>query len=224
MKLIFASNNQYKVEEMRSLLGDAFDFQSMNEAGIDLEIPEPHDTLEKNASEKSHAIFRMTGMDCFSEDTGLEVDILNGKPGVKSARYADEGSFDPSTLQPFDKLRAQDSGLRTFEKNMDKLLNELKNKHNRKARFRTIISLIIEGKETQFEGISEGSITWEKSGTKGFGYDPVFLPTGSKKTFAEMELSEKNLFSHRRKATEKMVAFLKDKLNKEKILKSNSKS
>ena len=188
MKLIFATNNDHKVEELRSITGNKFDILTLKEAGIDIDIPEPHDTLEKNASEKSGTIFKMTGTNCFSEDTGLEVESLNGEPGVKSARYAGEG--------------------RSFEKNIDKLLDKLANQTNRKARFRTVISLIIDGNETLFEGIAAGKIIHAKKGSFGFGYDPVFIPDGADKTFAEMTMEEKNQYSHRKKATEKLVAFL----------------
>lgn len=186
--MIFATNNQHKVDEIRHVIGDEFELMTLKEAGIDIDIPEPHDTLEANATEKSQTIYRMTGIDCFSEDTGLEVAALNGEPGVKSARYAGES--------------------RSFDKNIEKLLHKLSNKTDTSARFRTVISLIIDGKETLFEGICAGKIIPEKKGNEGFGYDPVFVPNGSDKTFAEMTLAEKNRFSHRKKATEKLVAFL----------------
>jgi XTP/dITP diphosphohydrolase len=188
MKLIFATNNEHKVDEIRSILGEKFDIISLKEAGINIDIPEPHDTLEANASEKSKVIYELTGTDCFSEDTGLEVYALAGEPGVKSARYAGEG--------------------RSFDANIEKLLSNLAGKPDRQARFRAVISLLIDGKETQFEGICEGSIIEEKRGKGGFGYDPVFVPEGSVKTFAEMGMEEKAIFSHRAKATEKLVAFL----------------
>lgn len=188
MKLIFATNNQHKVEEIRSVVGEKFEILTLKEAGIDIDIPEPHDTLELNAIEKSTVIYQLTNTNCFSEDTGLEVEALNGEPGVKSARYAGEG--------------------RSFEDNIKKLLSRLADKPNHKARFRTVISVIIDGKKTLFEGICEGNIIEEKKGVAGFGYDPVFVPDGSTQTFAEMSLRTKNLFSHRRKATEKLVAFL----------------
>jgi XTP/dITP diphosphohydrolase len=160
----------------------------LKEAGINIDIPEPHDTLEKNASEKSSVIYALTGTSCFSEDTGLEVYSLNGEPGVKSARYAGEG--------------------RSSSDNIIKLLDKLKGKTDRRARFRTVISLIWKGKEYLFEGICEGAIIEEPRGNKGFGYDPVFVPAGSSLSFAEMELEEKNLFSHRKKATDELVLFL----------------
>jgi XTP/dITP diphosphohydrolase len=188
MKLIFATNNENKVAEIRAVTGGKFDIVTLKEAGIDIDIPEPYDTLEENASTKSATIYKMTQTNCFSEDTGLEVESLNGEPGVKSARYAgDEKSFD---------------------KNIDKLLNKLYGQPNRAARFRTVISLIIDAKETLFEGIASGNITESRKGNQGFGYDAVFVPDGADKTFAEMTMDEKNQFSHRKKATEKLVAYL----------------
>lgn len=188
MKLIFATNNHHKIEEMRKIIGKEFDLLTMSEAGIDIDIEEPHETLEANASEKSATIYKMTGISCFSEDTGLEVAALGGEPGVKSARYA-----------------GQD---RSFDRNIEKLLINLADKKDWSARFRTVISLILDGKETFFEGICEGRIIPEKRGNKGFGYDPVFIPDGATKTFAEMSLEEKALYSHRARAAEKLVAFL----------------
>ena len=188
-RLIFATNNQHKVEEIQSAVGDLIEVISLKQAGIDVDIPEPFDSLEENASQKSRTIHEMTGMDCFSEDTGLEVEALNGEPGVKSARYAGEG--------------------KSSENNIDKLLLKLGENQNRKARFRTIISLILEGKEYMFEGICDGHIAKERKGEKGFGYDAVFCPLNSDKSFAEMGLQEKNQFSHRKKAADKMISFLK---------------
>lgn len=188
MKLIFATNNQHKVEEIRAVINDEFELLTLKEAGIDIDIPEPHDTIEANASEKSTTIFRMTGTNCFSEDTGLEVKALNGEPGVKSARYAGDD--------------------RAFDRNIEKLLTNLADKSDRSARFKTVISVIIDGKETLFEGICEGQIITQPRGNQGFGYDPVFMPDGSGKTFAEMSMEEKARYSHRAKATEKLVVFL----------------
>ncbi|MBC7946939.1 MAG: RdgB/HAM1 family non-canonical purine NTP pyrophosphatase [Chitinophagaceae bacterium] len=188
MKLIFATNNAHKVAEINAVIKGDVQVISLEEAGINIDIPEPHDTLELNATEKSKTIYELTKMNCFSEDTGLEVLSLGGEPGIKSARYAGEG--------------------RSFEKNIEKLLHKLENVANRSARFRTVISLIIDGRETLFEGICEGQIIEEKRGTGGFGYDPVFVPNGADKTFGEMTLDEKGLYSHRRKATEKLVVFL----------------
>mgnify|MGYP003555778720 FL=1 len=186
--IIFATNNQNKVEEVRAVLGSRFNIITLKEAGIDIDIPEPHDTLEANASEKSKTIFEITNQNCFSEDTGLEVVALNGEPGVKSARYAGES--------------------RSFDDNIEKLLTKLSASDNKAARFRTVISLILDGKEYLFEGICTGTIIAERKGNNGFGYDPVFVPDGSDKTFAEMDMAGKNKFSHRKKAMEKLINFL----------------
>lgn len=191
MKLIFATNNRHKVEEMQAAIGHAFQLVSLRDAGIDIEIAEPHDTLEANASEKSATIHRLLGVNCFSEDTGLETEALNGEPGVKSARYAGED--------------------RTFQKNIDKLLYNLLGKANRKARFRTVISLVLDNKEYYFEGICPGIIAEKASGGEGFGYDPVFIPDGDTRSFAEMSLKEKELYSHRKKAGDKLVEFLRQR-------------
>ena len=188
MKLIFATNNQHKIDEIRQIVGSSFELLTLKDAGIDIDIPEPYDTLEENASNKSKTIYQLTQTSCFSEDTGLEVAALNGAPGVKSARYAGDD--------------------KSFEKNIDKLLKELENQHDTRARFRTVISFLLDGKEYLFEGICNGSITRKRKGNQGFGYDPVFIPDGSPKTFAEMDMLEKNMFSHRKKATDQLVAFL----------------
>lgn len=190
-KLVFATNNPNKVAEIKKVLGNSFEVISLKDAGIDIDIPEPYETLEENAATKSNTIFTLTGNDCFSEDTGLFVDSLNGEPGVKSARYAGEPASNKA--------------------NIDKLLFNLDKNENRKARFRTVISLIANGKEFQFEGICEGTILPEPVGEKGFGYDAVFMPDGSEKSFAEMEMEEKNIYSHRKKAVAKLVAFLSKK-------------
>ncbi|HEY8387188.1 MAG TPA: RdgB/HAM1 family non-canonical purine NTP pyrophosphatase [Parasegetibacter sp.] len=186
--LIFATNNQHKVDEIRAVVGPGFEMLTLKEAGILVDIPEPHDTLEENAREKSRFIYKMTGKSCFSEDTGLEVEALNGEPGVNSARYAGED--------------------KSFEKNMEKLLKNLEGVTNRKARFRTVISLIRDGVEHQFEGICEGTIARAPSGTGGFGYDPVFIPEGETRSFAEMSAGEKHKISHRTRAVEQLVNFL----------------
>jgi len=188
MKIIFATNNQHKVDEIRSALPENFSIISLKEAGITIDIPEPHDTLQENAAEKARTIHQLTKTNCFSEDTGLEVYSLNNEPGVHSARYAGEE--------------------KSFDKNIEKLLSKLENSSERSARFRTVICLILEGEEYFFEGICKGRIINEKKGEQGFGYDPIFIPTGSGKTFAEMSINEKNLFSHRKKATDKLVVFL----------------
>jgi XTP/dITP diphosphohydrolase len=186
--LVFATNNQHKVDEIRAVTGGLFEIITLKEAGIDIDIPEPHDTLEANASEKSQTIHRLTQQNCFSEDTGLEVTELNGEPGVKSARYAGDG--------------------RDFQKNIDKLLENLQGKTNRAARFRTVISLILNNQEYLFEGICEGHITEQEKGLQGFGYDPVFIPTGAAISFAEMTMAGKNTYSHRKKAVTKLIDFL----------------
>ncbi|NSL90224.1 RdgB/HAM1 family non-canonical purine NTP pyrophosphatase [Chitinophaga solisilvae] len=188
-QLIFATNNENKVKEFRSLLGNQFEIITLQEAGIDIDIPEPHDTLEANAREKSETIHRMTQKNCFAEDTGLEIAALNGAPGVLSARYAGE-----------QKLAAD---------NIARVLQEMEGLTNRSAQFRTVISLILDGREYQFEGISKGHITTAVAGEKGFGYDPIFIPEGATRSFAQMELAEKNQYSHRARAFEKFVSFLK---------------
>lgn len=170
------------------MLGEAFHIITLEEAGIDIDIPEPHATLEENATEKSKTIFEMTGQDCFSEDTGLEVEALHGAPGVISARYAGE-----------QKLAAD---------NIEKVLQEMQGQANRHAQFRTVISLIWKGQEHQFEGICPGVILTEKQGGEGFGYDPIFAPAGAGRSFATMTTTEKNQFSHRAKAVQKLIAWL----------------
>ncbi len=186
--LIFATNNQHKVDEVKSIPGINYKIISLKEAGINIDIPEPYDTLEENASEKSNVIYKLTGKNCFSEDTGLEVETLNGEPGVKSARYAGEG--------------------KSFEKNIEKLLFKMHGLKNRNAQFRAVLSLILNGIEHKFEGICKGTILAYTKGEGGFGYDPVFLPSGAERTFAEMDMEEKNRFSHRKKAMDKLIDFL----------------
>jgi XTP/dITP diphosphohydrolase len=159
MRLIFASNNQHKIEELKAFAGKEIEIVSLKDAVIDIDIPEPHDTLEENASEKSWTIYKLTGNDCFSEDTGLEIETLNGEPGVKSARYSGEA--------------------RSFKDNIEKVLNKLSAETNRNARFRAVISLIVGGYETQFEGICNGKIIDTPQGIEGFGYDPIFIPAFS---------------------------------------------
>jgi len=187
-ELIFATNNENKVKEIKSVVGEKLLVISLKDAGIDKDIPEPHHTLEANATEKSTVIHELTGKNCFSEDTGLEVFALDGEPGVKSARYAGEG--------------------RDFQANIDKLLEKLANQDSRAAQFRTVISLIWEGQEYLFEGICKGRITEIQQGAEGFGYDPIFIPDGAEKTFASMTLAEKNQYSHRKKATTQLIDFL----------------
>lgn len=188
MKLAFATNNQHKLHEISQLLGDSIELLSLNDSGCNEDIPENQDTLEGNASEKSFFIFNRYGINCFADDTGLEIEALNGEPGVYSARYAGEG--------------------KNPENNMDLVLAKLDKIKNRKARFRTVISLVINGHETQFEGIVNGSILEERRGKAGFGYDPIFQPDESQFSFAEMPLDEKNKISHRGRAVQKLVEYL----------------
>ena len=188
--LIFATNNQHKVDEVKSIAYAGYEIISLKEAGINIQIAEPYNTLEENAAEKSSVIYKLTGKDCFSEDTGLEVEALNGEPGVKSARYAD--------------------GEISFKNNLEKLLFKMQKKENRNAQFRAVISLMLNGSEYKFEGICKGIILAYTRGDKGFGYDPLFLPTGATKTFSEMGMEEKNNYSHRKAAIDKMVHFLKE--------------
>lgn len=187
-KFVFATNNAHKLEEVSNILGSKVELLSLKDIGCHDEIPETADTLEGNALQKARYIFERYHTDCFADDTGLEVEALNGAPGVYSARYAGD---------------AHDS-----EKNMRKLLEELKGKENRKAQFRTVFALIIDGKEHLFEGIIKGQIISVRKGNSGFGYDPVFIPDGYTQTFAEMGNSEKNKISHRAIATQKLCNFL----------------
>lgn len=189
MKLIFATNNLYKIKEINKVLKDDFEILTLIEVGITEDIPEPFDTLEENALAKVRFLHQKLNENCFADDTGLEIESLNNEPGVYSARYAGED--------------------KNSENNMQKVLKKLKNKDNRKAQFRTIIALILENKEYLFEGIVKGEILHEKYGKDGFGYDPIFLPDGYKKSFAEISLIEKNKISHRGKAVQKLVDFLK---------------
>ncbi len=186
--IIFATNNQHKADEIRQVLKNNFEIRTLKDAGIHIDIPEPYHSLEENAREKSTVIHSLTGANCFSEDTGLEVAELHGEPGVRSARYAGDDADDT--------------------KNRAKLLQQMRGVANRKAQFRTVISLILEGKEYQFEGICKGTIHEQESGEHGFGYDALFIPEGSKKTFAQMTMEEKSVFSHRRKATDRFISFL----------------
>lgn len=188
MELVFATNNLHKLTEIRELLNERFEVKSLAEIGCYEEIPEDHHSLEENASQKSWYVYNRYGKNCFADDTGLEVEALGGEPGVFSARYAGPGK-DP-------------------DDNINKLLARLAEIKNRKARFRTVISLVAEGKEYLFEGIAEGTILTEKKGSKGFGYDPVFCPDGFTSTFAEMDLNTKNKISHRGMAFEKLVNYL----------------
>lgn len=187
--LVFATNNAHKLEEVRGVEGLNFEILSLKDIGFDGDIPEDHDTLKENAMQKARHIHDRFGMNCFADDTGLEIDALGGKPGVLSARYAGP------------QCNAED--------NIRKVLAELKGKIIRKARFRTVIALILDGQEHYFNGVVEGEILSEKHGDSGFGYDPIFLPACYTHTFAQMDSSLKNKISHRAKATQKLIEFLK---------------
>lgn len=190
MKLIFATQNQHKAKEIQALLPSEFEVLTLNDINITEDIPETSDTLEGNASQKSHYILHHFSMDCFSDDTGLEIPALNNEPGVYSARYAGPA--------------------KNADDNMNLVLSKLKGKRDRSAQFRTVISLMLNGKEHLFEGIVKGRIIEEKRGTDGFGYDPIFVPEDQDKTFAELSMNEKNKMSHRARAFEKMIHFLKN--------------
>lgn len=189
MKICFATNNSKKIEEVKAAFGSDYTIVSLAEIGCNEELPETGDTLDHNAFQKARYVYEKYGVGCFADDTGLEVEALNGAPGVYSGRYAGEPRSD--------------------ERNIEKLLKEMKGESNRKARFRTVIALIDGGKEYAFEGVAEGEILSEKSGSGGFGYDPVFRPMGYEKTFAELSMEEKNRISHRGKAVQALVKFLK---------------
>ena len=188
-KLVFATNNAHKLEEVAAILGDKVELLSLNDIGCQTDIPETAETLEGNALLKSSYIYKNYHLDCFADDTGLEVEALNGAPGVYSARYAGGEGHDAQA-------------------NMLKLLHELDGKENRKAQFRTAISLILDGKEYLFEGVIKGEIIKEKRGDSGFGYDPVFMPKGYDRTFAELGNDIKNQISHRALAVQKLCEFL----------------
>ncbi len=187
-ELIFATNNLHKLSEVQSLIDDKFVIKSLKQIGCNEDIPETAPTLEGNALLKAQYVHDKYGKNCFADDTGLEIEALDGRPGVFSARYATDGH--------------------DFEANIDKVLDELKNSINRKARFRTVIALILDGSVSYFEGIVNGEIISERKGTEGFGYDPIFLPDGYNETFAEIPLSEKNKISHRARAVNQLVSFL----------------
>lgn len=190
-KLVFATNNKHKLEEVSPLIESHFKLLSLADIECFEEIEEPHDTLKDNAFEKARFVFNRYNYNCFADDTGLEIDALNGRPGVYSARFAGENC--------------------TFQDNVNKVLEEMKGKTLRTARFKTIIALIIDGKEYSFEGVVEGEIIEKPSqGKEGFGYDPIFRPLGYSQTFAQMPLEEKNKISHRGLASQKLIAFLKD--------------
>lgn len=203
MKIVFATNNQHKLQEIRDILGSEFEIVSLKDIGCDVDIPETGNTLEENAMQKAQYVYDHYNLSCFADDTGLEVEALNGEPGVHSARYAEGTDHDS-------------------EANMAKLLRNLEGKDNRKARFRTVIALIQKQdvcpcgctsikKVNRFEGIVDGSIATEKHGSAGFGYDPIFVPEGYDKSFAELGESIKNGISHRAKAVAKLAEYLKQK-------------
>lgn len=211
IRIIFATNNDHKVAEIQAAIGSSLEVISLRAAGIDIEIPEPYDTLEANATEKSSTIHRLTGGNCFSEDTGLEVAALNGEPGVNSARYAGEHrSFEDNIEKLLDRLNAIQNNQAPTGNNSAQNQPAATNAPapNRQARFRTVISLIWNSTEHQFEGICNGHILPEVTGKGGFGYDPIFVPDGDTRSFAQMSLEEKNQYSHRRKAADQLVAFL----------------
>ena len=188
MKIIFATNNAHKLSEVQAVLGDGFTLVTPRECGVTEEIPEEQETLEGNASQKSHYLYDRTHQNCFADDTGLEVEALGGAPGVHSARYATDGH--------------------DFAANTRLLLKNMEGVENRRARFRTVISLILNGEEHLFEGVVEGRILDHESGHEGFGFDPLFVPDGSERTFAEMSAEEKNAISHRGRAVRKLAAYL----------------
>ena len=189
LQLLFATNNQHKLREVQEIIGQEFRILSLTDVKLDTDIPETRETIEGNAIQKARFIYELTGMPCFADDTALEIEALEGRPGVYSARYAGEGC--------------------TFDDNIHKILEELSGMENRKACFRCVICLIINGQQYLFEGRIEGVITTERSGTDGFGYDPVFLPDGHRQTFAQMPAYLKNGISHRGRAIDKMVKWLK---------------
>jgi XTP/dITP diphosphohydrolase len=186
--IVFATANPHKVREVNELLGDQYQILSLKDIGCEEDIPETQDTIAGNAQQKARYLKAHYGQDCFAEDTGLEIDALNGAPGVYTARYAGP------------QRNAQD--------NMQLVLEQLADTNNRSARFRTVIALILDGKEYLFEGVAEGNITEQQSGSEGFGYDPIFVPEGYAQTFAELDSAEKNAISHRGKAVEKLAQFL----------------
>ncbi len=188
MELVFCTGNSHKLSEVANILGDDFSFLTLTDIGYYDEIPEPYNTLEENSLAKAQQVYKQTGKDCFAEDTGLFIEALNGEPGVFSARYAGQSS---------DSLR-----------NIEKVLEKLKGHKNRAAYFKTIITLMIKGMIVQFSGQCNGMISERTSGVKGFGYDPIFIPEGSEKSFAEQSPEEKNAVSHRRKAFDAMSKYL----------------
>jgi XTP/dITP diphosphohydrolase len=192
MKICFATNNHKKIEEVKAALGDQIEIVSLEAIGCLEELPETSDTLEHNAFQKARYVKEHYGVDCFADDTGLEVNSLNGEPGVYSGRYAGEPRSD--------------------ERNMDKLLKTLNHQDDRSARFRTVIALILDGNEYQFEGVATGEILIQRTGDGGFGYDPIFRPDGFTRSFAQLTMLEKNQISHRGKAVQSLIDFLSKRL------------
>lgn len=187
MKIVFATNNPHKIQEVNDVLGGSFEIIGLKDIGCTEELPETHETIRENAQEKAQYVFKNYQVDCFSEDSGLEIDALNGEPGVHTAHY---------------------SGSRDADQNIQLVLDKMAGETNRSARFRTVIALILNGREYLFEGVVEGSILTEKRGTGGFGYDPIFVPEGYEHSFAEMASDIKSEISHRAQATREMIAFL----------------
>lgn len=218
MKIVFATNNKNKLKEIREILGDRVEVLSLKDIGCDVDIPETGATLEENALQKAQYIYNHYHMNVFADDTGLEVEALNGAPGIYSARYASMETVETSNTSNASNASSTSSASNPrpashdSEANMARLLRELENESNRKARFRTVIALIMEEegkpKTVLFEGIVEGEIIRERRGGEGFGYDPIFQPTGYDKTFAELGLSIKNTISHRARAVNKLTHYL----------------
>lgn len=189
MQLCFATNNAHKLQEIRAILGDLFELKTLNEIGCKDELPETTDTIEGNSHQKAEYIWEHFGLNCFADDSGLEITALNGAPGVHSAYY---------------------SGTRNHQLNIERVLSELQGQEDRRAQFKTVITLILNGQAWQFEGIVKGNLLHRPQGTEGFGYDPIFVPEGHSRTFAEMSLEEKGQLSHRARAFAKLVNFLEN--------------
>ena len=205
MKIVFATNNGHKLSEIRQILGSRVEVLSLKDIGCDVDIPETGTTLEANALQKAQYVYDHYHIDCFADDTGLEVDALNGAPGVYSARYAAMGPMSPiGQISPMNPTGPTHDS----EANMTRLLLELGENNNRKARFRTVIALIQQGEVHEFEGIVTGQIIRERRGGEGFGYDPIFQPDGYDQTFAELGVEVKNQISHRARATAKLADFI----------------
>lgn len=189
MQLCFATNNAHKLEEIKALLGDSFTLKTLKEIGCEEELPETNDTIEGNSRQKAEYVWEHFGIDCFADDSGLEITALNGAPGVHSAYY---------------------SGSRDFQQNIARVLTELNSHADRSARFKTVITLVLNGEVHQFEGIAKGHLLEDQRGVQGFGYDPIFVPEGHERTFAEMSIDEKGKLSHRARAFAKLVDFLQN--------------